>query len=39
VRCVAEVDCTVDEEAAEEMRFFTLVRRPLDSDDAAELLC
>jgi hypothetical protein len=39
VRCVADVDCTVDEDAADEMRFFTLLRRPLDSDEAAEWLC
>lgn len=37
MRCVA--DWAVDVDAAEEMRFLTLLRRPLDSDDAAELLC
>ena len=32
-------DCAVDEDATEEMRFLTLLSRPLDSDEAAELLC
>lgn len=31
-------DCAVDEDAAEEMRFLTLLSRPLDSDEAADLL-
>lgn len=37
VRCVA--DCTVVVDAPEAIRFLTLLRRPLDSDEAAELLC
>jgi hypothetical protein len=37
VRCVA--DCCADEDAPEAMRFFTLLSRPLDSEEAAELLC
>lgn len=37
VRCVA--DCTVVVDAPEAIRFLTLLRRPLDSDEVAELLC
>ena len=37
MRCVA--DCTVVVDAPEAIRFLTLLRRPLDSDEVAELLC
>lgn len=37
MRCVA--DWAVDVDAVEEMRFFTLLKRPLDSDEVADWLC